>query len=330
MTPPTTDSSRHALVLGATGGIGSAIAAALIHRGWQVRALARNPQDATQQWKGPGPAPRFVQGDAMERDQVVSAATAGVDVITIIHAVNPPGYRNWATLAPPMLDNSIAAARAAGGARVVLPGTIYNYDPATTPVVDQNTRQNARSGKGRVRVAMENTLRAAAPDVPALILRAGDFFGPGARSNWFGQVMVTPGKPLRKVTSMAPGVPHAYAYLPDLAETFALLLDRPERLAPFELLQFAGHWDATGIAMRDAIRRAAGRDLPERSFPWWLMRLAAPFGGFPREALEIEPVWKNAVRLDNRRLVDLLGAEPHTGLDAAVAATLADLGCLPG
>jgi len=45
---------------------------------------------------------------------------------------------------------------------------------------------------------------------------------------------------------------------------------------------------------------------------------------------EIEPVWKHPMRLDNRRLVELIGAEPHTPLDQAVADALADMGCLTG
>jgi nucleoside-diphosphate-sugar epimerase len=44
--------------------------------------------------------------------------------------------------------------------------------------------------------------------------------------------------------------------------------------------------------------------------------------------MEIEPVWKHPMRLDNRRLVELLGVEPHTPIDQAIAATLTDMGCL--
>ncbi len=195
--------------------------------------------------------------------------------------------------------------------------------------VDTATQQNATTRKGRIRVALEKRLVEAAPDVPSLILRAGDFFGPGARSSWVAQAMVKPGKPVRKVTSMSPGMPHAYAYLPDLAETFAQLLDRPDRLSPFECVQFQGLWDADGRTMLGAIRAAVGRDLPEKAFPWRLMRLAAPFGGFPREAVEIEPVWRHPMRLDNTRLVDLLGREPRTPLGLAVERALIDMGCLP-
>ena len=54
----------------------------------------------------------------MNADDVVAAA-AGVSVV--VHAANPPGYRNWKGLPLPMLESTIAAAKAAG-ARIVLPG----------------------------------------------------------------------------------------------------------------------------------------------------------------------------------------------------------------
>ncbi|MCQ4159642.1 NAD(P)H-binding protein [Roseomonas sp. GC11] len=319
---------RTALVLGATGGVGGAITVRLLREGWQVRALCRNAEEAAARWRHAGPAPHFLTGDAMDEASVIRAATQGQGVSAIIHAVNPPGYRNWSSLVLPMIGNTLAAARAAGGARIVLPGTVYNYDPASTPVIDAHSPQNARGVKGRIRIALERKLAEAAPEVPSLILRAGDFFGPGTRASWFAQAMVRPGHPVRRFTSLASGIPHAYAYLPDLAASFAALLAIPGRLQRHEIVQFAGHWDATGTQMRDAVRRVVGRDVPERAFPWWMMRLAAPFGGFPKEALEIEPVWKHPMRLDNRRLVSLLGAEPHTPLDQAVAATLAGMGCL--
>ncbi|MCR5857914.1 NAD(P)H-binding protein [Mesorhizobium sp. J428] len=315
------DGKRTALVLGATGGIGGGIDAALVRHGWRVRGLARNLEAAGRA----GPAKvEWVAGDAMRREDVVRAAT-GAEII--VHAVNPPNYANWDTLVLPMIDNTIAAARAAG-ARVVLPGTIYNFDPAETPVLGEHSPQRPKSRKGAIRVAMEKRLEEAAPQVPSLILRAGDFFGPGVRSSWFAQAMVAPGKPLRRIVNPAKGPGHSWAYLPDLAETFARLVEAPARLRPFERVQFEGLYDDTGERMVEAIRRAAGRRLPVYRFPWWLMRLAAPFGGLPREAAEIAPHWRHPSRLDNGRLVELIGPEPATPLDAAVRASLAEMGCL--
>ncbi len=59
------------------------------------------------------------------------------------------------------------------------------------------------------------------------------------------------------------------------------------------------------------------------------MRLAAPFGGFPREAVDILPVWRHPVRLDGIRLKELLGEEPRTPVVEAVRATLQGLGSAP-
>ena len=93
---------KTALILGANGGVGGETARALIAHGWQVRALTRTPRAAQ-------PGITWLAGDAMDAAAVLDAAH-GVDAI--VHAVNPPGYRNWSRLVLPMLDNSIAAAQA--------------------------------------------------------------------------------------------------------------------------------------------------------------------------------------------------------------------------
>src|SRR5262249_23534891 len=116
--------NRTALVIGATGGIGSETARALAANGWTVRALHRNPKEAAARCGRFG-AVEWVQGDAMNASEVVAAA-AGASVV--VHGANPPGYRNWKGLALPMLESSIAAAKAAG-ARIVFPGTVYNFGP---------------------------------------------------------------------------------------------------------------------------------------------------------------------------------------------------------
>lgn len=316
--------NKTALVLGATGGMGGALAEALARHGWTVRGLSRDPVAAASGWSREGKAPHWFAGDAMNRDDVIDAAS-GCQVV--VHAVNPPGYRHWERLVLPMIENSILAARAAGGARIVLPGSIYNFDPTRSPVIDAETPQEPRTRKGAVRKALESTLQNATPDVPSLIVRAGDFFGPGVRSSWFSQAMVKPGQPVRRLTNPAKGVGHSWAYVPDLAEAIARLLDVSGDLRPFERVQFEGFWDADGAAMADTIRRVIGRDVPERQFPWWAMQLLAPLGGFPREAAEIAPYWRYPVRLDNRRLVELLGSEPRTPIDTAIRTTLTALRC---
>jgi nucleoside-diphosphate-sugar epimerase len=315
--------TRTALIVGITGGIGGEVARALLSRGWRVRAMHRNPT-AVASASGLGNGVEWLAGDAMNRADVVLAAQ-GAEVI--VHAVNPPKYHNWAGLVLPMLDNTIAAAKASG-ARIVLPGTIYNFGPDAFPRLTENSPQNPLTRKGRIRVEMEQRLQgAAAAGVRTLIVRAGDYFGPRAGNTWFSQGLLAGQREPRRVFYPGPrDLGHAWAYLPDVAETIARLLDQPERLAAFSVFHFRGHWLERGADMADAICEVAG--LPTRkihAFPWWAVRLAAPFVEVCREMFEMRYLWRVPTELDNTKLRAVIGAEPHTPFDRAVATSLAAL-----
>ncbi|MEQ8281748.1 MAG: NAD(P)H-binding protein [Parvibaculum sp.] len=316
-----------ALIIGATGGFGSEMALALRNHGWQVRAMHRKPKAAARQLADM-PFTDWVKGDAMNAADVNAAA---VNARLIVHAVNPPGYRNWAGTVVPMLDNTIAAAKA-NSARILFPGTVYNFGPDAFPLLAETSPQNPKTRKGKLRVEMERRLRAASDDgMSVLILRAGDFFGGRyAGNNWFAQGLVKPGKPVRAVTYPGPHkIGHAWAYLPDMAETAARLLGRADELGTFEVFHFGGHWFEHGIEMADAIRAAARRpDAPVRKLPWFALTLLSPFVETFREMREMRYLWKKPVRLDDTKLAAFLGTVPHTPLDIAVRQSLAALGCL--
>ena len=269
----------------------------------------------------------WVKGDALDRDSILAAAE-GVDAI--VHAVNPPGYKNWATLVVPMIENTIAAAKASG-ARILLPGTIYNYGADAFPVLREDSPQHATTLKGTIRIELEKRMQDAVADgVRSLILRCGDFFGPRSGQSWFAQGMVKPKQPVTSITYPgAAGVGHDWAYLPDAAETFALLMDPEEELEPFARYHFRGDWDANGTEMIAAIRKAVGNDsIPVKGMAWFILKLAAPFNETMRELVATRPLWQTPIQLDNTRLVRFLGKEPHTALATAVEATLRGLGCL--
>jgi nucleoside-diphosphate-sugar epimerase len=318
-------SDQTALVLGATGGIGGEMAQRLAARGWAVRALNRNPDRLSSAGKASGL--HWIKGDALSATDVIAAAD-GASVI--VHAVNPPGYRNWGKLVLPMLDSTIAAARATA-ARILLPGTVYNFGPDAFAELHEDSPQHPGTVKGAIRVEMEQRLRAAADSgTPVLIVRAGDFFGPKARSNsWFSQ-LVRPEKPVTAVTYPGrPGVGHQWAYLPDVAETMMRLLERADALDKFAVFHMEGHWDADGTQMIAAIRKAVSNpNLKVRRFPWPLVRFLSPFVPLFRELMEMRYLWTVPVHMGNAKLKSVLGAAPHTPLDVAVRETLIGLGCI--
>lgn len=317
-----------ALVLGATGGIGGEVARQMRAAGWQVRAMKRGVEASVD-----AAGIEWVPGDALNAADVLAAAQ-GCSVI--VHAVNPPGYRRWAEWVLPMIDNTIAAARASG-ATVVLPGTVYNYGPdAYAQPIREDAPQNPVTRKGAIRVELERRLAEAATtgEMSAIIVRAGDFFGPKAGNNWLAQGMVKPGQPVTAVQlPSAPGVGHQYAYLPDVAATMLALLKRRHELPAFARFHMAGYWDADGREFGRAIQRVVahrgGKSPKLKAFPWWLMRLASPFVATLRELMEMRYLWSTEVRMDSQHLVRALGHEPHTPLEAAIESTLAGLGCLP-
>ncbi|MBB5573240.1 MULTISPECIES: NAD-dependent epimerase/dehydratase family protein [Rhizobium] len=318
-----TNTGKTALVLGATGGIGGAVARGLAARGWRIRALNRNAAEAARR----EPGFDWVQGDAMQAGDVLKAA-AGVEVI--VHAVNPPGYRNWGQLVLPMLDSTIAAAKAVG-ARIVLPGTVYNFGPDVLPNVTEDSPQHPQTRKGAIRVEMERRLKAAAEaGTPVIILRAGDFFGERVTNSWFSQGVVKPGKPVASVTNPGrAGIGHQWAYLPDVAETMIRLIEKGDALPTFAVYHMRGHWDGDGQQMIGAIERVVGHRVKAKSFPWWILPLAAPFVPLMKELREMRYLWKVPLQMRNDKLLAVLGEEPHTPIDEAVKTSLAALGCLP-
>lgn len=312
---------RTALVIGATGGVGGETALALLERGWKVRALHRRPEVAAKD--SPDPRIEWVRGDAMDSASVVAAAE-GVSVI--VHGANPPGYRNWQGLALPMLESTIAAAQKVG-ARIVFPGTVYNYGMEVGPRVSEGAVQRPSTRKGAIRVAMEQRLRRSG--VPVLIVRAGDYFRARAKNSWFSQGLVKPGQALRWLMYPAKAdLGHQWAYLPDVAKTMALLLDR--ELDTFAVFHFRGHWFDRGIELAEATRRVGGAPRARIwPFPWLAVYVLALFNETFREMIEMRYLWKVPLELVNDKLVATLGEEPHTPLDAALTTTLRGLAIAP-
>lgn len=315
--------TRHVLIIGATGGAGAALATACSREGWRVSALTRRAVDNRPEH----PAIRWVEGDAMQPDDVLRAAR-GVDVI--FHGANPPGYRNWPKTAPAMLANSIAAARQVG-ARLVLPGNIYNFGPDAFPLLREGAAQHPVSVKGEVRRQMEAMLAdACGQGLRAIVLRAGDFFGPHAPASWLTNGMISPGRRVRLVRDPGTaGVGHAWVYLPDLAETIVRLLRVEDRLRDLETVHMAGHWFDDGRDFARAVAEAGGvPGAKVRPLPWWVISLLSPILPLCRELREMRYLWQTPIALDNARLHDLIGEEPRTPLPAALHATLQGLGCL--
>ena len=92
------------------------------------------------------------------------------------------------------------------------------------------------------------------------ILRAGNFFGGPVPGSWLDLVIA---KKVSRGSFTYPGptnVPHAWAYLPDLARVFVDLAERHAEQHAFASLGFKGH-TLVGEEIRAALERAADETL---------------------------------------------------------------------
>jgi nucleoside-diphosphate-sugar epimerase len=307
--------SQTVLILGAAGRIGHVLASAFADAGWSVRAQSRKPLPA-----GLSAHPRltWVRCDALDAGALRQAAD-GADVV--VHALNPP-YTTWERLALPLADAAIAAARDSR-ALLMLPGNVYNFGRELPPVLTPATVERGDIPKARTRIETEARI-AATPGLHSVVIRAGDFFGGSQPGSWFDLAMTTRVASGRFVYPGDPALQHAFAYLPDLAQTFVRVAERRAHWTGHCRLHFAGH-AVTGNEIREALEPLAGLPLTTSGMPWGLMRLASPFVPMWREILAMRYLWQRPHRLDDTELRALVGSVPHTPLEAAVAQAWQDL-----
>ncbi|MBK6999102.1 MAG: NAD(P)H-binding protein [Rhodoferax sp.] len=315
------------LILGARGRFGLVAARAFADARWRVQGLIRPgaqvPAEAA--------ADRRIEWLTVDLQDTAAIARAAQGASVVVHALNPSAYTHkaWRTQALPMTEAAIDIARALN-ATLMLMGNVYNFGADMPAVLTEDTPQRARTIKGQIRIAMEEHIRRSG--VRAIVIRAGDFFGSG-KGTWFDQAIV---KDIQKGKFTYPGhkdVATAWAYLPDLARTFAEVAARRDTFKTFEVFHFAGH-SITGQQWLDAmepIAQAQGWVKPHAGLrysqlPWPIIRIGALFVPTWASLLEMRYLWDKAHALDNRKLVALLGAEPHTPLDQAAGMALHDLG----
>lgn len=306
-----------ALVLGARGRLGRTAAQEFARRGWRVRGLVRSAREVTAV-----AGVDLVEGDARSTRDLIAAAE-GADVI--VNAVNPP-YTKWDPATFEVAEAVIAAARSSGAVHL-FPGNVYNYGWPVPDVISETTPQRPTTRKGAIRVEAERRYREAADlhGVRTIVLRAGDFFGGEGRGSWF-DLVIAENAARGKITYPGPlNIPHAWAYLPDLAASFERLARQARDFGRFETFHFPGH-TATGDDLVAACEAALGRRVKVGQMPWRLIRFAAPFVPMWREISELAYLWHVPHRLDGAKLEMAIGEIPYTGFDRAINGALKALG----
>ncbi|QDZ00066.2 NmrA family NAD(P)-binding protein [Nitratireductor mangrovi] len=305
------------VILGAAGRIGDAAARAFVEAGWRAKGVARGAKGAQL-----APGVEWVEADAFDRASLV-AACAGADVV--LNTLNPT-YTEWEEKVLPMAENVIAAVESAGATHL-LPGNVYNFGHDIGMATAEDAPQVASTPKARIRIAMEELFRRRAEEkgVQTIVLRAGDFYGGHKRESWLDIFILAK---LRKDIFTWPGpmdVPHAFAYLPDLARAFVALAEKRHELGAFQRFHFAGH-TLTGSQFKAATEKAIGRGLTRRGVPWTLLRAGGLVMPILREVAIMSYLWRTPHSLDGTRLAATVGGLAETEPADAIRQAVADLG----
>jgi nucleoside-diphosphate-sugar epimerase len=301
---------KTALVMGITGGFGGSTARALARQGWSIRALMRDPARLPAHFRGT----EVIAGDAGDLNAVRKAA-AGVDLI--VYGVNPPRYQ-WKGVALPMLENAAKVAEEQS-LTILFPGNVYVFDPADGPDFDEQSRMHPVTSKGELREAMEMRLQQASRrGGRVIILRMGDYIGENAPSAWMGVLVKRTRHGFTVSTPCPRDLPHTWAYLPDVAHAAADLADMKDDLPPWNVFHFRGYRMSLND-LANALRTVSGKPVKLKAFPWWAIRIMAPFSTLFRGLVEMRYLWNREVNLDDGKLQQVLGrSAPRTSPEQAL------------
>lgn len=282
--------TKTALILGGSGKIGTHAAHALEKAGWTIRHFNRKTDDMTQ-------------------------AAMGCDLI--VNGLNPPNYHNWAEIIPAITKQVIAAAKASG-ASVILPGNVYHFGDKGGEW-SETTLANPVSRKGKIRLEMEQAYRDSG--VQVINLRAGNLIDPDHNEDVFSVLILSAIKKGKIISPGAPDALQAYAHMPDWARAMQMLADKRDVLGQYEDIPFPGH-SFTINQMKTELERELNRPLKISRFPWWIMRLAAPFWELARELIDMRYLWNTPHSLSATRFDALLPDFEPTPLNEVLRAAL--------
>ncbi len=263
------------VVIGASGGIGSAVARELAAQGKRVRAVNRSG-------KADLPASvEIVRGDALD---AASLREACREASVVFNCANVP-YPEWETKFPPMMQNITAAASAAN-AKLIFADNLYMYGPVTGTITeDLPYAAPGHKGKLRARLATELLDAHRAGKVRVAIGRASDFYGPGvmnalAGKDLFGAVIA--GKKAMWAGSL--DAPHTLTFIEDFARGLIVLAERDEALG--QVWHIPGAEPITGREFLRIAFQAAGTSPQMGAYSPLMIRLVGLFSPMVREVNE--------------------------------------------
>ncbi|EQM73463.1 MULTISPECIES: NAD-dependent epimerase/dehydratase family protein [Microbacterium] len=284
-------------ILGANGQIAVELARELNRNHTSdLRLVSRNPRKVNA-------TDTLVRADLLDAVQT-AAAVDGSDVVYFTAGL-PADTELWERQFPTMVRNALDAARAAGASFAYFDNT-YMY-PQDDRLQTEDTPFEPVGPKGRVRAAMASMVldEMARGDIPVLIARAPEFYGPGRTQSFTNALVIDriksgkrPLLPVRddrqRTLIWTPDASRALATLGNAADTFHQTWHLPTDSDRPTYRQF--------VAMAEsAFGRPAGSGYTV--VPKWALSAAGLASRQAREIRELLPRYEHDNRFDSSKFV---------------------------
>jgi len=301
-------------ILGANGVIARGLSQELGDGGMKIRQVSRHPAKVNS------------DDETLAADLLDAEATAraleGSEVAYLVAGL-PYSTAVWREQWPKLMRNVIDACKR-HGTRLVFFDNVYAYG-RVDGAMSEETPFNPCSKKGEVRAQIATTLleEMGRGNVEAMIVRAADFYGPGAllslsHSTVFQKLRT--GKTPQWIGD--PKTVHTFSYTPDACHAVAVLAQSPEA--------YGQTWHATTskeeLSGEDFVRLActqAGRPFKMQVAGRWLLKVMGIFISVLRENDEMMYQFENDYRFDSSKIEAAHGllATPYAeGIKASLKA----------
>lgn len=268
-------------ILGANGQIAVELAPELsrAHPG-DLRLVSRNPRAVND-------SDEVMRADLLDAEQTAKAV-AGSEIVYFTAGL-PANTELWEAQFPTMLRNALDAARAAG-ARFAYFDNTYMY-PQDEHVQTEDTPFAPVGRKGRVRAAMATMVleEMARGDIPVLIGRAPEFYGPGRTQGFTNALVIDRLKQGRRaLVPVRDDRLRTLIWTPDASRALATLGNAPDAYGQTWHLPV----DTDRPTYREFVAMAAeafGTDPRSTVIPRWALNLAGVVSPQAREIRELLP-----------------------------------------
>lgn len=303
---------KRALVLGATGGMGYALVHELVNRGVEVVAFSRRKERLDVLYQNESKVSIF-SGDALVEKDVIGAAD-GVDVI--FHAVSFP-YQEWMEKHPLCMEIIVRVAEKQQS-KIALVDNIYAYGMQSKIEVNEDTRKEPHTKKGKIRLAMENRLKRS--NVPYLIVHMPDLYGPNAENTILHETLknVVLNKSANFVGNTK--VAREFIFTLDGAKAMVELASREDT--------FNQNWNIpsahpiTGEEIIEILRKEVGYKKSIRTVSKTMIQFMGIFQPFMREMVEMMYLTEDPVILSGKKYEAKIGSIPQTPYKEGIKKTL--------